>query len=58
MNSIGNPQNICISIFKDGTSTTSCEKFTKAWINMINHIEQNKTKSFVQKWLVLSHMEV
>lgn len=32
---------ICRSIFKDGESATSKEKFTKAWIHLINQLEKN-----------------
>lgn len=35
-------QPICRSVFKDGSETTTKEKLTAAWINMINTIESHK----------------
>lgn len=35
-------QPFCRSVFKDGSKTTTKEKLTTAWINMINTIESHK----------------
>ena len=33
---------ICRSVFKNGESTTSKDRFTEKWIEMINQIERRK----------------
>lgn len=30
---------MCISVFKDGSTTITKEQFTSAWINLINLLE-------------------
>lgn len=35
-------QLLCKNIFKDGKTTTSKDKFTGAWINLINQLEKDK----------------
>ena len=32
----------CRSIFKSGTSETTAQEFTRAWIALINRLEQSK----------------
>ncbi len=39
---------ICKSIFKDGESATSKEKFTKAWIHLINQLEKTTDSTLRQ----------
>lgn len=36
------PSIICKNIFKDGKNTTSKDKFTRAWIGLINQLEKRK----------------
>ena len=33
---------ICKNIFKDGKTTASKDKFTRTWIDLINHLEKCK----------------
>lgn len=37
---------ICKNIFKDGKTTTSKDKFTSAWINLINQLEKSKSNRY------------
>lgn len=39
---------LCKNIFKENKNTTSKDKFTRAWIDLINQIEQSK-KSVISK---------
>ena len=39
-----NQNSDCTSILKDGTNKTSEAVFTKVWLDMINHIEENKNR--------------
>lgn len=38
-------QQLCRSIFKDGTSETTSQTLTEVWIKMINEIENHKAIS-------------
>lgn len=33
----------CLSIFKDGSSETTIERYTAAWVRMISLLEKTKT---------------
>lgn len=33
----------CLSIFKDGSSETTIERYTAAWVRLINLLEKTKT---------------
>jgi hypothetical protein len=35
-------QILCKSVFKSGENMTSKERFTKAWIELVNQLERNK----------------
>lgn len=43
------PECICRSIFKNGESTISKERFTKIWIEMTNQIEKAKNNGWSEK---------
>ena len=38
-------RNYCHSIFKDGTSETTVERYTAAWARMINLLEKTKNEA-------------
>lgn len=35
-------EQVCKSVFRDGRTEPTREHFTKAWIHLINELEQNK----------------
>ncbi len=37
-----NKQAICVSIFKNGRTTTSTKEYTKIWTELINRLEKGK----------------
>lgn len=39
-------QPLCVSVFKNGTSSTTKETFTNVMIKLINDLERNKINSF------------
>ena len=38
-------ETICKSVFKNGASVTSRTQYTKKWIELINLLEKNKSKT-------------
>lgn len=36
---------LCVSIFKNGASTTTQKEFTKVWTDLINRIEKGRAVS-------------
>lgn len=41
----GHRQNLCVSVFKNGTNETTTEIYTRKWIDLINRIEKRKCMS-------------
>ncbi len=36
-------EKLCTGVFKDGSNTTTKEKLTQKWIELINRLEKGKT---------------
>ena len=35
-------EKLCTSVFKDGSHTTTKDKFTQKWIELVNRLEKDK----------------
>ena len=42
---MSNKTNATVSVFKDGSRSTTKEKYTKAWIKLINQRERSMSRS-------------